>query len=104
MSAGVSTPVRGSSASGSSEVAGMGMGSNTHQTMHSVVIPRVIAASAGKPEAYMRYPANNATIGPATMATFCVEVVDDVGNDIPWAPQASKVANAPTAKQLVRTQ
>jgi hypothetical protein len=48
----------------------------------------------------MRYPANNATIGPATIATFCV-VVAELADDWVFPPgMAGKVANPPTAKQL----
>src|SRR5690606_37354937 len=46
---GVSTPNNGSTASGISEVNGIGTGSNIHHSAHTTVTPAVIAASADQP-------------------------------------------------------
>ena len=69
---GVNTPSSGNRPRGRNEVAGMGMGSNTHQTTQITVMPRVKATSLEKPLAYMRYAAAKASTGPAYKAIVLV--------------------------------
>ena len=63
-----STPANGRNAKGTSEVAGIGMGSVIHQAAHSAVIIAVQMAAAGKLAAAAIAPATKATIGPRAMA------------------------------------
>jgi hypothetical protein len=50
------------------EVAGIGIGSKTHQTTQITVTPRVIEASLEKPALNMRYAAKIASTGPPAKA------------------------------------
>ena len=77
-SLGVSTPDSGRKPRGRNEVAGMGMGSNTHQTMQITVTPNVIDASAENPPADMRYAAAKARMGPAGKASCLNDLIEKV--------------------------
>ena len=62
----------GSSAMGSREVAGIGMGSNIHQTTTQKVTPKVMAASILPVEDHIRSPAKMAKAGPLGRAKVLI--------------------------------
>ena len=60
-----STPVIGNATRGMSDVTGMGMGPNIHQTTQIMATLNVIAASQENPLVRSKKPAANARIGPS---------------------------------------
>ena len=69
------TPDRGSTASGTSDVTGIGTGSKIHQSTHRTVRPRVIAASSCKPRVLLSIVTPIAVIGPSHRATRLISAV-----------------------------
>ena len=62
--AGVSIPSKGKTASGISEVNGMGTGSNTHQVAHSKVTAAVTAGAVVQPLRVSSKKSSSAASGP----------------------------------------
>ena len=64
----------GNTASGTSDVAGIGMGSSTHQTTQSAVTPRVTAAAGAAPPASMATQIAIAAAGPMSSARVLIGI------------------------------
>jgi hypothetical protein len=71
--AGVNTPNKGNSASGISEVNGMGTGSNTHQVAHSKVTEAVMAAACDQPCPVRSRKSPNAATGPMSSSQRVID-------------------------------